>query len=68
MKLTKAQRACLQWYKERANSPVRLQRPPYEFGTRQVNSALLRGWLETGPDGWHAITDAGRKALEDGDG
>lgn len=62
-KLTKAQRACLEYYRDNEFNPVRVQRPPYTWTTRQVNTALDRDWLFVGPGGWHIPTPAGLAAL-----
>lgn len=62
-RVTKAMRACLEYYGANEANPVRVQRPPYVFTTRQVNAALDRGWLCVSPGGWHILSPAGRAAL-----
>ncbi len=64
VKLTKAMRACLDYYGANENNPDRFQRPPYTWTMRQANTALDRDWLCVGPDGWHILTAAGRAALQ----
>jgi hypothetical protein len=66
-KITKAMRACLNYYLTNELNPVRVQRPPYAWTTRQLNSALDRSWLCVGPGGWHILTPVGRAALSEGD-
>lgn len=61
--LTKAQRACLEYYRDNENNPVRVSYPPCTWTIRQTNIALDRGWLCVGPGGWHVLTPAGRQAL-----
>jgi hypothetical protein len=68
MKLTKAMAACLKYYGDNEHNPNRLQRPPYKFNMRQVNSALDKDFLKVGSGGWHVLSDAGRSALRDGGG
>lgn len=63
MKLSKAMHACLVYYRDNETNPDRVQRPPYAFTMRQVNSALDRDYLKVGPGGWHILSDIGRAAL-----
>lgn len=65
MKLTKAMRSCLEYYRDNEHNPDRFQRPPYTWDRRQMNAALDRAWLCVGPGGWHVLSDAGRAAISD---
>jgi hypothetical protein len=62
-RVTKAMRACLEYYGANETNPDRHQRPPYTWNTRQLNTALDRDWLCVGPGGWHILTPPGRAAL-----
>ncbi len=62
--MTKAMRACLEYYRDNERNPNRLVRPPYLFNMRQVNRALGLDYLRVGPGGWHILSDVGRRALE----
>lgn len=66
-KLTKAMRSCLEYYRDNENNPIRVQRPPYTWNNRQVNTALDRDYLMVGPGGWHVLSPAGRSALTQGE-
>ena len=59
-RLTEAQRACLEYFRDNEINANRVQRPPYAWNRRQHNTALDRGWLEVGPGGWHILSSAGR--------
>jgi len=63
-KLTKAMRACLEYYRDNELNACRTVKPPYAFTMRQVNAALDRDFLEVGPGGWHTLSADGRAALE----
>lgn len=65
MKLTKAMRAYLAYYRDNEKNQDRRAYPPYEFNMRQVNRALDLDYLKVGPSGWHIPTDAGRRALDE---
>lgn len=62
-KLTEAMRACLTYYLENENNPVRVQKPPYTWTMRQTNKALDNDWLMVGPGGWHILSPTGRALL-----
>ncbi|TWB61632.1 hypothetical protein FBZ98_101977 [Rhizobium sp. ERR 922] len=65
VKLTKAMRACLVYYRDNEFNPDRHAYPPYDFNIRQVNRALDLDYLKVGPGGWHILSDAGRAALNE---
>lgn len=66
VKLTKAMRACLEYYRANANNPNRHQRPPYTWTTRQLNTALDRSYLRVGDGGWHVLSPSGLAVLQGG--